>query len=72
MPGPVAVSDLLDLSLADGLAITQQPISLSAIVGDAIETVRTEAEAKNISPVVPKSLVVDGDRCGSVRSFGTC
>ena len=60
------VSDLLDLSrLQMGkLAITHQPASLSTIVGDAIETVRTEAEAKNIllKLITPKeSLVVDGD-----------
>jgi PAS domain S-box-containing protein len=42
------VSDLLDLSrLQMGkLAITRQPVSLSTIVGDAIETVRAEAEAR--------------------------
>ncbi|HSE31775.1 MAG TPA: PAS domain S-box protein [Pyrinomonadaceae bacterium] len=60
------VSDLLDLSrLQMGkLAIARQSVSLSTIVGDAIETVRTEAEAKNISLklIAPKeSLVVDGD-----------
>ena len=60
------VSDLLDLSrLQMGkLAITRQPVALPTIVGDAIETVRSEAEAKNISLklVAPKeSLVVDGD-----------
>ncbi|HEX7294629.1 MAG TPA: PAS domain S-box protein, partial [Pyrinomonadaceae bacterium] len=60
------VSDLLDLSrLQMGkLAITRQTVSVSTIVGDAIETVRSEAEAKNISLklVAPKeSLVVDGD-----------
>jgi len=60
------VSDLLDLSrLQMGkLAITRQPVSLSTIVGDAIETVRTEAEGKNISlrVVTPKeTLLVDGD-----------
>ncbi|HEY8226559.1 MAG TPA: PAS domain S-box protein [Pyrinomonadaceae bacterium] len=60
------VSDLLDLSrLQMGkLAITRQPVSLSTIVGDAIETVRTEAEAKEISlklNVGKESLVIDGD-----------
>lgn len=60
------VSDLLDLSrLQMGkLAITHQPVSLSTIVGDAIETVRTEAEGKNISLklMTPKeTLLVDGD-----------
>ena len=60
------VSDLLDLSrLQMGkLAITREPVSLSTIVGDAIETVRTEAEAKEISlklNVGKESLVIDGD-----------
>jgi len=60
------VSDLLDLSrLQMGkLAITRQPISLSTILTDAIETVRNEAEAKNISlnfKTGKESLTVDGD-----------
>jgi PAS domain S-box-containing protein len=60
------VSDLLDLSrLQMGkLAITHQPASLSTIVTVAIETVRAEAEGKNISlslSASKESLVVDGD-----------
>lgn len=60
------VSDLLDLSrLQMGkLAITHQPVSLSTIIGDAIETVRAEAEAKSISLSFKpgkESFVVDGD-----------
>lgn len=60
------VSDLLDLSrLQMGkLAITRQSVSLSTIVGDAIETVRTEAEAKNIVLkliAAKETLMVDGD-----------
>ena len=60
------VSDLLDLSrLQMGkLAITRQSISLSTIVGDAIETVRSEAEAKNIVLkliAAKETLMVDGD-----------
>ncbi|PYS74848.1 MAG: hypothetical protein DMF69_00485 [Acidobacteria bacterium] len=44
------VSDLLDLSrLQMGkLAINRQPVSLSMIITDAIETVRAEADAKQI------------------------
>ena len=60
------VSDLLDLSrLQMGkLAIKRQPTSLSTIVSDAIETVRTEAEAKDISlkfTAAKESLVIDAD-----------
>jgi PAS domain S-box-containing protein len=60
------VSDLLDLSrLQMGkLAIVRQPISLSTIIADAIETVRNEAEAKNVSlnfKTGKESLIVDGD-----------
>ena len=60
------VSDLLDLSrLQMGkLAITHQPVSLSTIVSDAIETVRAESDGKNISldfSASKESLIVDGD-----------
>jgi PAS domain S-box-containing protein len=60
------VSDLLDLSrLQMGkLAINQQPVSLLTIVTDAIETVKTETEAKNISLKLVASqdpFMVDGD-----------
>ena len=60
------VSDLLDLSrLQMGkLAITRQSVSLSTIVGDAIETIRSEAEAKNIVLkliAAKETLMVDGD-----------
>ena len=60
------VSDLLDLSrLQMGkLAITRQPVSLSTVITDAIETVRIEAEAKNISlsfKTGKDSLMLDGD-----------
>ena len=60
------VSDLLDLSrLQMGkLAITHQPVSLSTIVSDAIETVRAESDGKNISldfSAAKESLTVDGD-----------
>lgn len=60
------VSDLLDLSrLQMGkLTITRQPTALSTVITDAIETVRMEAETKNISlsfKTGKDSLVVDGD-----------
>jgi PAS domain S-box-containing protein len=60
------VSDLLDLSrLQMGkLTITHQPTSVSTVIADAIETVRMEAETKNISlsfKTGKDSLVVDGD-----------
>jgi two-component system, chemotaxis family, CheB/CheR fusion protein len=64
------VSDLLDLSrLQMGkLTINRQPVSLSMIITDAIETVKAEAEAKNISLKIDQReealdgpLMVDGD-----------
>jgi PAS domain S-box-containing protein len=60
------VSDLLDLSrLQTGkLAINHQPVSLLTIVTDAIETVKTEAEAKQISLKLNAGhdpFMVDGD-----------
>jgi PAS domain S-box-containing protein len=60
------VSDLLDLSrLKMGkLAINHQPVSLLTIVTDALETVKTETEAKNISLKLVASqdpFMVDGD-----------
>lgn len=60
------VSDLLDLSrLQMGkFAINRQPLALSPLINDAIETVRAEAESKKISLVLEltaKNLVVDGD-----------
>jgi PAS domain S-box-containing protein len=60
------VSDLLDLSrLQMGkLAINHQPISLLTIITDALETVKTDAEAKNISLKLVANqdpFMVDGD-----------
>jgi PAS domain S-box-containing protein len=60
------VSDLLDLSrLQMGkLAINRQPIALSTIILDAIETVRAEIQTKNLSLVMELTeleLVVNGD-----------
>ncbi len=60
------VSDLLDLSrLQMGkLAINHQPVSLLTIITDAIETVKCEAEAKNILLRLIAShdpFMVDGD-----------
>lgn len=60
------VSDLLDLSrLQMGkLSLTQQPVSLSTVVTDAIETVRAEAGSKSITLNVeldPEVVVVEGD-----------
>ena len=60
------VSDLLDLSrLQMGkLAINQQPVSLLTIITDALETVKAEAEARNISlklNVTRDPFMVDGD-----------
>ncbi len=60
------VSDLLDLSrLQMGkLTINREKVSLSTIVNDAIETVKTEAQGKDITVDFRSSneaLVVDGD-----------
>lgn len=60
------VSDLLDLSrLQMGkLSLNRQPVSLSTVISDAIETVQAEAVAKNVSLNVDMQteiLVVDGD-----------
>jgi PAS domain S-box-containing protein len=60
------VSDLLDLSrLQMGkLSLERQPVSLSTIISDAIETVRSEATAKSITLEVdldPDVVVVEGD-----------
>lgn len=60
------VSDLLDLSrLQMGkLAINHQPSSLLTIITDALETVKTETEAKNISLKLVANqdpFMVDGD-----------
>ena len=64
------VSDLLDLSRLQlgKLTIKRQPVSLSMIITDAIETVKAEAEAKNISLRIDQreealdgALMVDGD-----------
>ena len=67
------VSDLLDLSrLQMGkVALNEQPVSLSTIVSDAIETVRAEATAKRIALNIdldPETLVIEGDpvRLGQV------
>jgi PAS domain S-box-containing protein len=67
------VSDLLDLSrLQMGkLALNQQPVSLSTIITDAVETVRTETTAKRIALNIdldPEILVIEGDpvRLGQV------
>jgi PAS domain S-box-containing protein len=60
------VSDLLDLSrLQMGkLAINHHPVALLTIITDALETVKTEAEAKNITLKLNASrdpFMVDGD-----------
>lgn len=60
------VSDLLDLSrLQTGkLAINRQPVSLSTVITDAIETVKAEAETKNVKITFDSDrepLVVDAD-----------
>lgn len=60
------VSDLLDLSrLQMGkLSLNKQPVSFSTIIADAIDTVRDEAAAKNISIEVEidnERLIVEGD-----------
>ncbi|MDQ1637226.1 MAG: hypothetical protein QOF62_565 [Pyrinomonadaceae bacterium] len=67
------VSDLLDLSrLQMGkVALNQQPVSLSTIITDAIETVRAEATAKRIELNIAMDseiLVIEGDpvRLGQV------
>ncbi len=60
------VSDLLDLSrLQMGkLSINQQPVSFSTIITDAIDTVRNESDAKEVSldiDIESEMLVVEGD-----------
>lgn len=60
------VSDLLDLSrLQMGkLSLDRQPISLSTVITEAVETVRDEARDKGITIAVdldPEILVVEGD-----------
>ncbi len=62
------VSDLLDLSrLQTGkLTINRQAVSLSTIINDAIETVKAEAEEKNITlelSIDPdnQQLIIEGD-----------
>jgi PAS domain S-box-containing protein len=60
------VSDLLDLSrLQMGkLSLNRQPLSLSTIIKDAVETVRAEATAKAITLKIdlePDVVVVEGD-----------
>jgi len=60
------VSDLLDLSrLQMGkLAINRQPVSLITLIADSIETVKAEAETKNITlkfDCDDEIFVVDGD-----------
>jgi two-component system CheB/CheR fusion protein len=67
------VSDLLDLSrLQMGkVALNLQPLSLSTIITDAIETVRAEASGKRLKLSIamdPEILVIEGDpvRLGQV------
>lgn len=67
------VSDLLDLSrLQMGkLSLDRQPVSLSTVITEAVETVSAELKAKNISLLIeldPEILVVEGDsvRLGQV------
>jgi PAS domain S-box-containing protein len=67
------VSDLLDLSrLQMGkLSLERQPVSLSTVITEAVETVSAEVKAKNISLSIqldPEILVVEGDsvRLGQV------
>jgi PAS domain S-box-containing protein len=60
------VSDLLDLSrLQMGkLSLNRQPVSLSTILSDAIETVRAESTAKSITletELAETPIVVEGD-----------
>ncbi len=60
------VSDLLDLSRMQmgKLSINRQPVSLSTIIADAIETVRAEAARKAISLEIELAddiVVVEGD-----------
>ena len=60
------VSDLLDLSrLQMGkLTLTRQPVSLSTIITDAIDTVKAEADAKDISlqlDLAKDMFIADGD-----------
>jgi len=60
------VSDLLDLSRLQmaKLTLNRQPVSLTTVIADAIETVKAEAEDKNITldlEVAQELLIVEGD-----------
>ena len=60
------VSDLLDLSRLQmaKLTLNRQPVSLATVIADAIDTVKAEAEEKNITLdlLVPEELlIVEGD-----------
>jgi PAS domain S-box-containing protein len=60
------VSDLLDLSRLQmaKLTLNRQPVSLATVIADAIETVKAEAEEKNITldlVVANELLIVEGD-----------
>src|SRR6266404_2926919 len=60
------VSDLLDLSRLQmaKLTLNRQPVSLATVIEDAIETVKAEAEEKNITldlVVAEEVLIVEGD-----------
>ena len=61
------INDLLDLSrLQRGkISLNQEPVSLPAIIDNAVETVRADATAKGINislSVSDQLLLVDGDR----------
>lgn len=61
------INDLLDLSrLQRGkISLNQEPISMAAIIDNAVETVRADASAKGIEirlNVSDQLLLVDGDR----------
>ena len=61
------INDLLDLSrLQRGkISLNQEPVSLPAIIDNAVETVRADATAKGVNirlNVTDQLLLVDGDR----------
>jgi signal transduction histidine kinase len=70
------VRDLVDLSrLRNGkLALNRENVSVLVSVNNAIDTVRSEAAAKQIAIEIEapdETLLLKATRCVSSRSFGT-
>lgn len=68
------INDLLDMSsiLSGKMRIEREPVDLSSVIGEAVETIRPQAEARRVSvsfaaPQTP--LTVSGDRTRLVQVF---